>query len=449
LRLENRISINMKIFLLHLFLLGLIFTSCLHSVRNGNGESKAASADTQVHQTGVSEDAEANPNILPADRKASQKKIASNIKPAAELTDLYFKLLKSGKKVAVVANQTSMIGSTHLVDSLINTGINVVKVFTPEHGFRGIADAGARIENEIDRVTGLPIISLYGNHKKPTPEDLKDIDIVVFDLQDVGARFYTYISTMTLVMEACAEQKVPVLILDRPNPNGFYVDGPILEPQYQSFVGMHPVPVVHGMTMAEYARMVNGEGWLKNGIKCELKWVECSGYDHNSFYELPVKPSPNLPDFESVLLYPSLCFFEGTRVSVGRGTEYPFSVIGHPDYDGGNYSFTPIARPGAMNPPYKGQKCYGYNLRDSASSIMKQPGLQLQWLITMYNADNDKSTFFTPFFSKLAGTEKLRKQIEAGMSESAIKHTWAEDLKQYKKRRSKYLLYSDFNNVSN
>ncbi len=406
----------MKIYLLHLFLSGLILTSCIHSINNRD--------DTQVIAS-------------------------SDIKPAAERTDIYFQKIKDGKNVAVVANQTSVIGKTHLVDSLISAGINVVKVFTPEHGFRGIADAGALIANEIDSATGLPIISLYGNHKKPTPEDLKGIDIILFDLQDVGARFYTYISTMTLVMEACAEQKVPVLILDRPNPNGFYVDGPILEPQFQSFIGMHPVPVVHGMTMAEYARMANGEGWLKDGVRCELQWVECSGYDHNIFYELPVKPSPNLPDVESVLLYPSLCFFEGTRVSVGRGTEYPFSIIGHPEFKRGNYSFTPTSRPGAMNPPFKDQKCFGYNLRDSATAIMKNPELRLQWLIEMYNADNNKSTFFTPFFSKLAGTEKLRKQIEAGMDEAAIKRSWEEDLKEYKKRRSKYLLYTDFNIISN
>ncbi len=439
----------MKIYLLYLFLFGLMLTSCFHSIFNPDKGKGFSHNETQTPHDSVTVDSTANYSISQAGLQGHQLMTISDIKPAAERTDKYFHQLNKGQKVAVVANQTSMIGKTHLVDSLIHSGVKVVKVFTPEHGFRGLADAGALIANETDKATGLPIISLYGNHKKPTPEDLKEVDIVLFDLQDVGARFYTYISTLTYVMEACAEQKIPVLILDRPNPNGFYVDGPILETQYQSFVGMHPVPVVHGLTMAEYARMVNGEGWLKNAVKCDLRWIECAGYDHNSFYELPVKPSPNLPDIESVLLYPSLCFFEGTRVSVGRGTEYPFSVIGHPLFKGGNYTFTPTARPGAMNPPYKNQKCYGYNLRDSASVIMEHPGIRLHWLIEMYKADHDKSTFFIPFFNKLAGTEKLKNQIESGMDEAAIKASWEDDLAQYKKRRSKYLLYPDFNNRSN
>lgn len=366
------------------------------------------------------------------------------IKPAAERTHKYFHHLKVGRRIAVVANQTSLIKNTHLIDSMLNAGINVVKVFTPEHGFRGSADAGELIDNETDEKTGLPIVSLYGNHKKPTAEDLKNIDLVVFDLQDVGARFYTYISTMTLVMEACADQNIPLLILDRPNPNGFYVDGPVLEPKHQSFIGMHTVPAVHGMTMAEYAYMVNEEGWLSNGVKCDLDWIECSGYNHRSFYNLPVKPSPNLPDMNSVVLYPSICFFEGTRVSVGRGTEIPFSVIGHPDYADRSYSFTPVSRTGAMNPPYKDQVCYGIDFRDSVSALRESPGIRLQWLINMYQADTNKLTFFTPFFTKLAGTETLRKQIEAGMDELAIKQTWRTDLLKFKELRSKYLLYKDF-----
>lgn len=366
------------------------------------------------------------------------------IKPAAERTHKYFHNLKGEKSIAVVANQTSMIKNTHLVDSMLNAGINIVKVFTPEHGFRGSADAGALIDDETDVKTGLPIISLYGNHKKPTADDLKEIDVVVIDLQDVGARFYTYISTMTLVMEACAEQGIPMLILDRPNPNGFYVDGPILETRHKSFIGMHSVPVVHGMTMAEYAYMVNEEGWLENAVKCDLDWIECSGYNHHSFYNLPVKPSPNLPDMNSVILYPSLCFFEGTRVSVGRGTEMPFSVIGYPDYANKSFSYTPVSRTGAMNPPYKDQLCFGKDYRDSVPSLKENPGLRLQWLIDMYQADSSKSTFFTSFFTKLAGTETLRKQIEAGMDEFSIKQTWEAELLTFKEIRSKYLLYKDF-----
>lgn len=367
-----------------------------------------------------------------------------HIRPGAERTRQYFNSLKHNKKVAVVANQTSMIENTHLVDSLLSEGIHVVKVFTPEHGFRGLADAGTLIENEVDLKTGLPIISLYGNHKKPTTDDMKDIDIMVFDLQDVGARFYTYISTLTYVMEACAENKVPLLVLDRPNPNGFYVDGPILEIKHQSFIGLHPIPVVHGMTMAEYARMVNGEGWLKDSLECELDWVECSGYNHRSFYNLPVKPSPNLPDMSSVILYPSLCFFEGTKVSVGRGTDIPFSVIGHPAFQGGNYSFKPEPKPGATNPPYKGIECFGYILTDSVSNLKANPGLRLHWLIDMYKADTAKASFFTSFFTKLAGTETLQKQIESGITEKEIKESWQDGLNSFMEIRDKYLLYRDF-----
>lgn len=370
--------------------------------------------------------------------------LESHVRPGAERTRQYFSKLKHDKRIAVVGNQTSMIENTHLVDSLLSSGINVVKIFTPEHGLRGLADAGESISNEVDSKTGLPIVSLYGNHKKPSIEDLKDIDIVVLDLQDVGARFYTYISTMSLVMEACAEQHIPMLILDRPNPNGFYVDGPILKQEFQSFIGMHSVPVVHGMTMAEYARMVNEEGWLKDSVKCDLDWVECSGYNHRTFYELPVRPSPNLPDMASVILYPSVCLFEGTKVSVGRGTNFPFTVIGYPQFNNGNYTFTPVSREGAVNPPYKDMVCHGYNLRDSVNSIKESPGLRLHWLIDMYRADTSKSVFFTTFFTKLAGTEVLRKQIEAGMDESSIKATWQPDLDKFKMIREKYLLYKDF-----
>ncbi|KAF0198557.1 MAG: hypothetical protein FD166_1198 [Bacteroidetes bacterium] len=366
------------------------------------------------------------------------------IRPAAERTRHYFGKLEN-KRIGVVANQTSLIGQTHLVDSLITSGINIVRVFTPEHGFRGQAEAGEHVDNNIDVKTGLPLVSLYGEHRKPLAEDLAGIDLILFDLQDVGARFYTYISTLTLVMEACAENNVPLLVLDRPNPNGFYIDGPVLEQGFSSFVGMHPVPVVHGMTMAEYARMVNGEFWLKDSLRCDLDWVEISGYTHRKFYRLPVRPSPNLPDMESVYLYPSLCFFEGTMVSVGRGTDHPFSIIGFPGFEKGDFSFTPESRPGAsLNPLYKGIECSGLDLRGEAASVQQNPGIRLNWLLDMYHASPEKDKFFTSFFSKLAGSDQLRRQIEAGFSEEEIRASWQQGLSDFQKIRHRYLLYNDF-----
>jgi len=365
-------------------------------------------------------------------------------KPGAEQTNLYFDKIKA-KSVGIVANQTSLIGQTHLVDSLLSAGINVVKVFSPEHGFRGQAEAGEHVNNNKDTKTGLPLISLYGDHRKPTPVDLEGIDIVIFDLQDVGARFYTYISTLTLVMEACAENGIPLLVLDRPNPNGFYIDGPLLEPEFSSFVGMHPIPVVHGLTLAEYARMVNGELWLKNSVQCKLDWIKVEGYDHKTLYRLPVRPSPNLPDMESVYLYPSLCLFEGTIVSVGRGTDFPFSIIGYPEYKDGNYGFTPESRAGAsLNPPQKGNLCNGFNLRNEVPDFINKPGIRLKWLIMMYNASPDKDKFFNSFFNKLAGTAMLKQQIESGLSEDAIRATWKPGLEKFQAIRQKYLLYQDF-----
>jgi uncharacterized protein YbbC (DUF1343 family) len=367
-----------------------------------------------------------------------------SIKPGAELTNEYLKLLKD-KRVAVVANQTSVIGKTHLVDSLINSGIDVVKVLGPEHGFRGNAGAGEKIKDNRDVKTGLPVISLYGKHKKPTKDDLKDVDIVVFDIQDVGVRFYTYISTMTYVMEACAESNIGFLVLDRPNPHGSYIDGPVLEPDYSSFVGMHQVPVVHGMTVGEYAGMVNEEGWLANGVKCNLKVIKIKNYTHSSYYKLPIPPSPNLPNMNAIELYPSLCFFEGTIISVGRGTKFPFQVIGHPDYTGGDYTFTPVDIPGAaMNPKYEGEKCYGYDLSGFADSVLLKKRLDLRWLIQMYNFFKDKDDFFNSFFDKLAGTDKLRKQIVAGLTEDEIRESWKPGLKEFDKIRKKYLLYPNF-----
>ena len=362
----------------------------------------------------------------------------------ADQTELYFPLLK-GKRIAVVANHTSLIQGAHLVDSLVSADFEVDKIFSPEHGFRGKADAGQLIDDKIDLVTGLPVISLYGKHKKPTTEDLQDIDLVVFDIQDVGARFYTYISTMTYVMEACAENEIPVIVLDRPNPNGFYVDGPVLEKEFKSFVGMHPVPIVHGMTVGEYAKMVNGEQWLKDSIKCELKVIQVKNYNHSDFYELPVKPSPNLPNKFAVYLYPSLCLFEGTVVSIGRGTDYPFQVTGHPDYLLGSYIFVPRSIPGvATNPKHEGVYCNGQNLIGYAREMKNNPAqLNLTWLISYYDAMKDKTDFFTKYFTLLAGTEQLQKQIEDGWDEKQIRESWQPGLEEFKHIREKYLLYPE------
>ncbi len=368
---------------------------------------------------------------------------SEDVKVGAERTEIYFPLLTE-KSIAIVANHTSLIKNTHLVDSLLNLGININKVFSPEHGFRGTADAGARIDNKTDKKTGLPIISLYGKNKKPKKEDLSDIDIVIFDIQDVGARFYTYISTMTYVLEACAENNIPVIILDRPNPNGFYVDGPVLEKKYKSFIGMHPVPVVHGMTIGEYAKMINEEGWLKDGIKCDLNIIKCLNYDHAKLYQLPVRPSPNLPCMNSIYLYPSLCFFEGTIISVGRGTNTPFELIGHPDFSDGDFTFTPKSFPGAsLNPPYKNISCLGYYLKDFFKD-KDMNKIHLNLLIEMYDFFKDKNDFFNSYFDRLAGTSELRKQIIAGKSEEEIRKSWQKDIDRYKKIRKKYLLYPDF-----
>lgn len=369
------------------------------------------------------------------------------IETGAERTLLYVDILK-GKNIAVVANQTSVIVresrgkrqvSRHLVDSLLSLDINIKKVFAPEHGFRGKADAGEVVANGIDTKTGLPIISLYGKNKKPSVAHLKEIDIVVFDIQDVGARFYTYISTLHYVMEACAEMGIPLLLLDRPNPNGHYVDGPILEIAHKSFVGMHKVPVVYGMTIGEYGQMMNGEKWLKNGVQCNLTVIPLKNYAHNSKYNLPIKPSPNLPNAKSVNLYPSLCFFEGTNVSVGRGTEKQFQVYGSPFMDDkiSDYCFIPKPNEGAKYPKHKNKKCCGFNLSDERYLNT----LHLKYLLNSYKTTVDKTSFFNAFFTKLAGTEKLQQQIEQGLSEKEIKKTWQADLKKFKKIRKRYLLY--------
>lgn len=355
--------------------------------------------------------------------------------------------LISGKKVAVTGNHTSMIDDTHLVDWLLDQEVNVVKVFAPEHGFRGKADAGEKVEDGKDSKTGLPIVSLYGAHKKPTPEDLNGVEVMLFDIQDVGARFYTYISTMTYVMEACAENNIPVIILDRPNPHGFYVDGPVLKPAYKSFVGMHPIPVIHGMTIAELAQMINEEGWLKNKVQCDLTLVKADGYDHSKIYVLPEKPSPNLPNQNAILLYPSLCFFEGTDVSVGRGTDFPFEAFGHPNFQQGSFMFVPKSGPGSKYPKHEGVPCAGWDLRAfGGKRIQEKEALILDWLVNAYRSFPDQESFFLKngFFEKLAGTDELRKQIVDGKSVEEIRASWINELAEFKLLRKKYLLYPDF-----
>jgi uncharacterized protein YbbC (DUF1343 family) len=363
----------------------------------------------------------------------------------AEQTEQYLPLIKN-KTIAIVANQTSLIQKTHLVDSLVSLKTKIKCVFAPEHGFRGDAGAGEEIKNAADVKTGIPLISLYGHHLKPSKEDLQNVDWMIFDIQDVGARFYTYISTLQYVMEACAENNIPLLILDRPDPNGYYVDGPVLEKKFSSFVGMNPVPIVHGLTVGEYAQMLLGEKWLKDSLQCTIKIVKCINYDHSNFYSLPEKPSPNLPDMTSVYLYPSLCLFEGTIISVGRGTPYPFQVIGYPGFKDGDFSFTPFSIPGvAKNPPYENKECRGFDLREFGDEYIKNyKGLYLFWLKAFYDSAPDKSKFFTDFFNTLAGTDQLQQQIRDGWSEEKIKESWQPGLKKYKETRKKYLLYRDF-----
>jgi uncharacterized protein YbbC (DUF1343 family) len=367
-----------------------------------------------------------------------------NVTTGAERTQEYLPLLKN-KRVGIVANHTSVIGDVHLVDSLLSLGVNVIKIFAPEHGFRGSADAGEKIDTTFDESTGLPLVSLYGERMKPLPGDLEDLDMIIYDIQDVGARFYTYISTMHYVMEACAENGIPFLVLDRPNPNGHYVDGPVLDMKHRSFVGMHPVPVVHGMTVAEYARMINGEGWLRNGVKADLHYTLCMDYDHLTLYRLPVRPSPNLQTQLSIYLYPSLCFFEGTVMNVGRGTDFPFMVFGHPRLGNAMFQYTPVSMAGAMNPPHRNVQCQGVDLRDFEENfVIGRKELYLEWLIFAYKNTPRDIEFFNSFFTRLAGTEELRTMIEKGMGASAILRSWQEDVNKFKEIRKKYLLYKDF-----
>ena len=399
--------------------------------------------------------------------EASKKTIAADIRTGAENSVQYLHLLKD-KKVGIVTNQTGVLfvdnsiydtlpngeiimrrfykknenGDFYnypnsIVDFLLEKKINLTKIFAPEHGFRGTADAGEHVIDGKDTKTGLPIISLYGTNKKPKPEQLAGIDIMIFDLQDVGARFYTYISSLHYIMEACAENNIQLIILDRPNPNGSIIDGPILEAAFTSFVGMHQFPTLHGMTIGEYGKMINGEKWLKNRIQCQLTVIPCLNYKREMTYSLPVKPSPNLPNDQAINLYASLCVFEGTNISVGRGTEKQFQVYGSPYLPKNGFSFTPIPNFGAKEPVYKNIECYGEDL----SAVAKVKQLELKWLIKAYQTTSDKSKFFNPFFTKLAGTKKLQQQIEAGVSEAEIRKSWESDLKSFKEMRKNYLIY--------
>lgn len=367
-------------------------------------------------------------------------KETSNVTVGAAQFDRYLPILL-GKKIGLVVNHTSLVGETHLADTLLSLDIDVRKVFAPEHGFRGEADAGATVKDGIDTKTNLPVISLYGKNKKPTTDQLEDVDVLIFDIQDVGTRFYTYISTMHYVMEAAAENNKEVVILDRPNPNGMYVDGPVLDMEFQSFVGMHPIPIVHGLTVGELAKMIVGENWLNTPSRLNLNIVRCQGYTHKMTYSLPVKPSPNLPNDLSVKLYPSLCLFEGTVISVGRGTHKPFQQIGHPDFNGMQHQFTPESIEGmASSPRYEGKVCHGIDFTEKEFSR----AFTLQYLIDFYNIYNGDEPFFNDYFNKLAGNEELQQQLKAGLTEKEIKQSWEEELEAYRAMRKKYLLYEDF-----
>ncbi len=383
--------------------------------------------------------------------------------PGAERVNVYVPLLK-GKAVAVFANQTSVINGTHLVDILLKNGVKVVRIFGPEHGFRGNVNDGEKVENFVDKTTGIEIVSLYGKHNKPTAADLKGVDIMIFDIQDVGTRFYTYISSLEYYMEAAFENSKPLLILDRPNPNGFYVDGPVLDPKFKSFVGMEPVPIVYGMTIGEYAFMIAGEKWLNDDANKKYSYylhaensvdtlfhflvIKCLNYDHNSKYVLPVKPSPNLPSIESIYWYASTCFFEGTVLSEGRGTDKPFMLFGHPKLPKTLISFTPKPREGATDPKLNGQLCYGWDISGRSDKILKEVNskIQLRWIIQAYKLFPDKENFFlkSEHFNHLAGNDILMQQIKDGISEDEIRKSWEPDLNEFKKIRKKYLLYKDF-----
>lgn len=365
--------------------------------------------------------------------------------PGAERTGLYFPDLE-GKKVGIMCNHTALVDGVHLVDTLLASGADVRLVFAPEHGFRGDADAGEHVKTYKDAKTGINVLSAYGSSRVPDPKEVAKVDVMLFDIQDVGLRFYTYLSSMHYLMESCAEAGVPLIILDRPNPNGMYVDGPILKQKHRSFIGMHHIPVVHGMTLGELAGMINGEGWLRDGLKCDVTVVPCSGYTHSTRYELPVKPSPNLPNQRSIYLYPSTCFFEATIVSLGRGTDFPFQVYGHPDMKdkGYTFSFTPEPREGAKDPLLKGKICYGVDLRTEPSDMeVISRGVDLSYIIDVYNALGRRDKFFNNALERLAGVDYVRQMIENGHTAWEIKARWADDVKEFKKQRKPYLIYEE------
>ncbi|WP_461063605.1 exo-beta-N-acetylmuramidase NamZ family protein [Spirosoma horti] len=371
--------------------------------------------------------------------QTSKQKTTPAVQTGADQMNLYLPTLQ-GKRVGLVVNHTSRVGAAHLVDSLLSRGVSIKTIFAPEHGFRGQATDGEEISSGRDPKTGIMITSLYGKNRKPTPQQMDSLDVVVFDIQDVGARFYTYTSTMHYVMEACAEANKPMILLDRPNPNGHYVDGPVLEAKFKSFVGLNPIPVVYGLTMGELARMINGQGWLAGAKTCPLTVIPLKNYTHQTPYTLSVPPSPNLPNQQAILLYPSLCFFEGTVVSVGRGTDKQFQVIGSPYTKYGPYTFTPVDKPGAINPPLEGQLCYGLDL--SAVMVSKQ-GLMLDYFFDFFNRASDKSKFFLANngIDRLAGTDQLRLQLLAGVPVAKIRKSWEPGINAYKLIRKKYLLY--------
>ena len=365
------------------------------------------------------------------------------VKVGAEITDTYFPLLE-GKRVAVMTNQTGIAGEEHLVDMLVRHRFNIVGIFSPEHGFRGTADAGEHVASSIDEKTGIPIWSLYGSGSgKPSPDKMEQFDVLLFDLQDVGLRFYTYYASMARLMDACAEHGKKMVVLDRPNPNGFYVDGPILDMKYKSGVGWLPIPVVHGMTLGELALMINGEKWLPEGRICDITVVPCENYTHQTLYELPIAPSPNLPNIHSIYLYPSTCLFEGTVMSLGRGTSFPFEVYGHPQYKRSDFSFTPRSVPGAKNPPLLNKRCHGIDLREVPDELIRNNKFDLSYVIDAYNNLNMGEKFFTSFFEKLVGVDYIRKDIIAGKTAEEIRKKWAGDVEAFKLQRKPYLLYEE------
>lgn len=364
----------------------------------------------------------------------------AQITTGAEHIDKYLPKIE-GKRVAILANHTSLVGKTHLVDTLKSLNVDIKYIFAPEHGFRGTADAGENISNTIDKKTGVRVVSLYGSSKRPQDSIMQQVDVVIFDLQDVGLRFFTYLSSLHYLMESAADNQVELIILDRPNPNGFYVDGPTLNMKYKSFVGIYPIPVVHGMTLGELAYMSVGEGWLKCKHDLKLTVIECEGYTRDMRYSLPVKPSPNLPNMRSIYLYPSMCYFEATPISLGRGTNTPFEIYGSPDMKGCKFSFTPQSRPGAQNPPLKGKLCYGVDLTKLPLEELTSKGVSLEYLIDAYHRTGGNEKFLTSFFEKLIGVDYVRPMIISGASAEDISQMWAQSVEDFKEQRKEYLIY--------